>query len=160
MDPNTAELIREVATDALKILGPAIIAAIATYKSIKSQYNIEKLRLHDKDRALAHKQAFLFARRLRNRIFPMASDKVNAFKAVMRDEYFGKLDMELVYFGEDISTILDRLEEGYICLTDPDLIPEMDPDKTKKFLEEELFEMTDQLVKAVRKSMREGGVSA
>jgi hypothetical protein len=43
MDPASAELIKIVATDAIKILGPAIIAAVATYYATKAQYDAKLL---------------------------------------------------------------------------------------------------------------------
>lgn len=41
MDAATVELIQTVATDAIKILGPAIIAAFATYKATQAQFEIK-----------------------------------------------------------------------------------------------------------------------
>lgn len=41
MDPALAGLIEAVALDALKILGPAIVAAVATYKATKVQYELK-----------------------------------------------------------------------------------------------------------------------
>ncbi len=40
MDPEIANLIKTISIDAIKILGPAIIAAFATYKATKMQYEI------------------------------------------------------------------------------------------------------------------------
>lgn len=41
MEAATIELIQTIATDAIKILGPAIIAAFATYKATQSQFEIK-----------------------------------------------------------------------------------------------------------------------
>lgn len=41
MDPVTASLIEAVLLDALKILGPAVVAALATYKATSSQYRFK-----------------------------------------------------------------------------------------------------------------------
>ena len=41
MDASTVELIETITTDAIKILGPAIIAAFATYKATQAQFEIK-----------------------------------------------------------------------------------------------------------------------
>jgi len=41
MEPTTIELIKTVTTDAIKILGPAIIAAFATYQVSKAQFELK-----------------------------------------------------------------------------------------------------------------------
>lgn len=38
MDPETVEVLTALVSDAIKILGPAVIAAVATYKTARSQY--------------------------------------------------------------------------------------------------------------------------
>ena len=41
MDATTIEAIKPIVTDSIKILGPAIIAAYATYKATMGQLNIK-----------------------------------------------------------------------------------------------------------------------
>ncbi len=40
MEPTTFELIKEIATDAIKILGPATIAALVAYKASEAQFEL------------------------------------------------------------------------------------------------------------------------
>ena len=140
MEPATAEMVTAVATDAIKILGPVIVTAWVTYKVARAQIDLERVRVHEKDRIEAYKHLFSFAKKLQNRTFPLAEGKKKAFIEIMSNVYLSKLDRDLVYFGEDSLRVLDTLESQYVCMTDPDLIPEMNPDEETKFLENELFQ--------------------
>jgi len=60
MNVETAELIKAIMTDAIKILGPAAIAAYATYRASKAQFEI-KLKEIDKNHAFeARKNLFQY----------------------------------------------------------------------------------------------------
>lgn len=150
MEPSTIELVKDVLTDAIKILGPAIITAFVAYRSFKEQFAIEKLRLHDKDRIEAHKRLFLFARKMSNETFPLADNKLSAFKCLMKKEYFGKIDIDSVYYPDAVIEILDKLESQYICMTRGELIPEMDEKELELFIENELFNYAKKLRKAAK----------
>ncbi|MFL0804253.1 MAG: hypothetical protein K6L81_11085 [Agarilytica sp.] len=58
MDPVLADLIQSVSSDALKILGPAIIAALATYKATKAQYEL-KIREMEESHGFKAREALL-----------------------------------------------------------------------------------------------------
>lgn len=160
MEPATAELIQAVATDAIKILGPAIITGWVTYKVARAQIKLEKVRVHERDRMEANKRLFSFVRKLQNQTFPLAEEKRRSFIEIMRKEYFGKLDGDLLYFTDDSLRVLDALESQYICMTNPDLIPEMNPNDETRFLENELFQSAQQLVDQVRSATRIRDVNA
>lgn len=49
MDATTVELIKTIATDAIKILGPAILAAYMTYKTAKMQFESKLRELENKN---------------------------------------------------------------------------------------------------------------
>jgi len=147
-------VVQAIATDAIKILGPAIVTAWVTYKIARSQIDLEKVRVHEKDRIEAYKKLFSFAKKLQNQVFPLAEGKRKAFIETMRNEYFGKLDRDLVYFEEDPLRVLDALESRYVCMTNPDLIPEMDPDEERKFLESELLQSAQELIDQVKHATR------
>ena len=139
MDAVTAEVVKSVATDAIKILGPAIITAWVSYRVARNQFALEKVRAHGKDRVEANRRLFLFAQRLRNRTFPLASDKKSAFLSMMDKEYFGVLERDLLYLDDKSLDILEDLEARYICMTDGDLIPEMNTEEEEAFLEKRLY---------------------
>ena len=160
MEPVTAELIREVATDAIKILGPAIVTGWVMYKVARAQIDLEKVRVHEKDRMEAHKKLFSFARKLQNQMFPLAEGKRKMFIEIMRKEYFGKLDADLLYFTDKSSRILGKLESQYICMTNPDLVPEMIPDDEERFLEGEVFQNAQELIDQARGATRIRNVNA
>jgi len=135
MDPATIDLIKVVATDAIKILGPALIAAYVAYRASKTQFSIEKLKIHDKDRTEAYKRLLAFSRKLRNETFPLAEHKRSAFIDIMKNEYLQRLELDYVYFSEDTTTILDELESRYVCMTRGELISEMDAEEENDFVE-------------------------
>ena len=60
MEPATIELIKVVATDAVKILGPAGIAAYATYQAAKAQFEIKLKELEKTHEFGAREHLFRF----------------------------------------------------------------------------------------------------
>jgi len=160
MDTATAELIKAVVTDAIKIIAPAAIAAYVSYRTVKRQFDIERVRLHEKDKVEALKRLLKFAREMRNGTFPLAEEKRRAFLNIMRSHFFGKLELDYVYFSDEVTKLLDDLEERYICMTRGELIPEMDAKEENEFIEHKLFEVADVLTKTVKKTMRTKGISA
>lgn len=153
LEPATAELIKVIGTDAIKILGPALIAAYAAYRAAKIQFSIEKLKIHDKDRIEAYKRLLAFSRKLGNEAFPLAENKRSAFVHVMKDEYLQRVELDYVYFSKDITKILDEFESRYVCMTRGELIPEMDTEEENNFLEKKLFSMTEDLAKHAKKAV-------
>lgn len=160
MDTATADLIKAVATDAIKIIAPAAIAVYVSYRTVKRQFDIERVRLHEKDKVEAHKRLLKFAREMRNETFPLAEEKPRAFLDIMRSQFFGKLELDYVYFSDEVTKLLDDLEERYVCMTRGELILEMDAKEENEFIEHQLFEVADVLAKAVKKTMRTKGISA
>ena len=160
MDAATADLLKAIATDAIKIICPAAIAAYVSYRTVKRQFDIERIRLHEKDSVDAHRRLLKFARSLRNDTFPLAEDKRRALMDLMRQQYIGKLELDYVYFAGEATDVLDTLEERYVCMTRGVLIPEMDPVDENEFLEHKLFQLADSLAKYVKKTMKDKGVSA
>jgi hypothetical protein len=156
LDPITANLL----TDAIKILGPAIVTAVVAYRTAKTHFETERMKLFDKDRTEAYKRLLRFARKLKNQTFPLAERKRNAFEKIMKQDYFDAVELDSIYFGERPVAILDELESRYVCMTDPDLIPEMDPDDERKFLDEKLYGLAEELSKEVRAIARKRGISA
>lgn len=160
MDPALATLLTTISTDAIKILGPAAIAAWVSYKVAKHQLEIERVRLHEKDRIAAYKRLFRFARRLENGSFPLATEKRRAFLDAMRGAELQELNADALYLDKESLEILEKLEERYLCMTDGDLAPEMRPDDEETFLEEELFSSAQRLVAQAKNATRIRGVNA
>ena len=77
----------------------------------------------------------------------------------MSSEYFGKLDVDSLYFADETAKALDELESRYVCMTNPDLIPEIDPQEEEEFLENRLFQVAEHLAQQVRAAMNVRGVS-
>lgn len=156
MDTATIDLIKVISTDAIKILGPALIAAYVAYRASKTQFSIEKLKIHDKDRTEAYKRLLAFSRKLRNETFPLAENKRSAFVHIMENEYLERLELDYVYFSEDTTTILDEFESRYFCMTRGELIPEMDTEEENDFIENKLYSMAEDLAKQARKAVHHG----
>lgn len=156
METATAELL----TDAIKILGPAIVTAWVAFKVARYQLEIERVKLFDKDRTEAYRKLLRFAHKLKNRTFPLAEDKRKEFIRIMEQDYVGSVEQELIYFDEASAKILDELESHYVCMSHPDLIPEMDQDEERRFLEDRLFVLSNELTSHVRKVMRKRKISA
>lgn len=156
MDPITANLL----ADAIKILGPAVVTAVVAYRTVKAHFEVERMKLFDKDRTEAYKRLLRFARKLRNQTFPLAERKRDAFKNIMKQDYFSALDLDSIYFGERPIKILDELESRYVCMTSADLIPEVDSNEEKEFLDEKLFNLAEELYEQVREVAHKRGISA
>lgn len=156
MNTATIDLIKVISTDAIKILGPALIAAYVAYRALKTQFSIEKLKIHDKDRTEAYKRLLAFSRKLRNETFPLAENKRSAFVHIMENEYLERLELDYVYFSEDTTTILDEFESRYFCMTRGELIPEMDTEEENDFIENKLYSMAEDLAKQARKAVHHG----
>jgi hypothetical protein len=156
VDAATAELL----TDAVKILGPAIVTAVVAFKVARYQLEIERVKLFDKDRTEAYRRLLRFAHKLKNHTFPLAEDKRKEFKSIMEQDYFGSIEHDLIYFDDTSIKILDELDSRYVCMTHPDLIPEMDRDEEREFLEKKLFGLSEELASQVRKVMRKRRISA
>lgn len=154
MEPATIELIKALGTDAIKILGPACIAAYVAYRASKNQFSIEKLKIHDKDRIEAYKRLLAFTRKLGNETFPLAEDKKTAFINVMKNEYWQRVELDYVYFSDDTTKILDEFESRYVCMTRGELIPEMDTDEEDDIFEKKLFSMTEDLAKFAKNAVK------
>ncbi len=79
----------------------------------------------------------------------------------MRKEYFEKkINEDAVYFPDEASKILDELESRYLCMIRRELIPEIDTNEEEDFIENKLFELSENLSKYVRDTMKKKGVRA
>ncbi len=146
--------IKSVTTDVIKIGLPAIVAAVATYKATRGHIDLERVRVHEKERMEANRKLFMFARKLSAKTFPLAQRKEQAFLTIMRQSYFGKLEDVSLYLSDESLALLDELENQFTCMTDPDLIPEMDPGEQSKFFEQGLYDSANKLVVLARKATR------
>lgn len=95
---------------------------------------IERLRLHDQERTNAHKRLFVFAKKAEDTIFPMAEDKKAALVKLMDDLYWGKVQLDQVYFSDTAHKTLDQFAEAYSCATHRDLVQDH-PELVEGFLE-------------------------
>ena len=105
---------------------------------------IEALRIHDKDRTQAHKRLFAFANRVRNETFPMAEDKERGFERVMASDYWGKLQLDQIYFSDRAAEILAHFEGMYTCMNRGELA-DNNADEVRRFFDKQVFAQSQEL---------------
>jgi hypothetical protein len=84
----------------------------------------------------------------------LAQNKRRVFIDTMERFYKNKIELDYPYFAPQIIKILDEFNERYICMTDPDLIPEMDREDEERFLEKQLFGDAGKIENIFKKAMR------
>lgn len=144
-----AAIITGVATVAGAIAG-AVITNVSNGWHDKNQYKIEKMKLHAIDKLAAYKRLSSFGKLLRRRAYPMSEDKdkISSFEEIMKQQYFGKLENDSVYFSPRINKILNEFEDNYTCMNDPDLIADTG-ESAKNDIKETLFNRVEELLSEV-----------
>ena len=131
------------------VLNGSLFPMIGTILSNRAALRLERLRIHEAQRHAAYTNLFKFARRLRNRIFPLAANKRGELHDAIK-EHFASLDF--AYYTDRIVKILDELDETYVCETHPDLVPE--ELIRREFYEGTLLKLVGELDRLSRKEMR------
>ena len=135
------------------------MTGVVAFRVARYQLEIERVKLFDKDRTEAYRRLLRFAHKLKNHTFPLAADKRREFIRIIEEDYLDSVEHELIYFDEMSAKILDELESRYVCMSYSDLIPEMDQNEEREFLENKLFVLSDELASHVRKVMRKRKIS-
>ena len=126
------------------VLIGSLFPMIGTILSNRAALRLERLRIHEAQRHAAYTNLFKFARRLRNRIFPLAANK--------RGELHDAIKEHFASYTDRIVKILDELDETYVCETHPDLVPgEL---IRREFYEGTLLKLVGELDRLSRKEMR------
>ncbi len=132
-------------------LGGVILGSLgAILKDIilrKLPVQLERVRIHDKDRIEAYKELIVFIRDIQNSSFPLAESKEADFRRIMKDKYEDKILRNLPYYNKHVIEGLDKMESNYLCLTNPDSIPEVD---CSSFIDKELFEIANKISKEIK----------
>src|SRR5437870_11170454 len=113
MDPGVLVALRGVVWEVIRTLGTAFIGGFVVLWTARRNLEVEKLKIHEKDRTQAHKNLLLFAQHLEDETFPEAQYKRQEFMRIIECEYLGKLQMEAIYFSEEINKTLDRFRGMY-----------------------------------------------
>ena len=131
--PDTGQISRGIdpgVLNGLFALGGVILGILgAILKDIvlrKLPVQLERVRIHDKDRIEAYKELIVFIRDIQNSSFPLAENKESEFRRLMKDKYEDRILRNLPYYHKDIIERLEKMESNYLCLTNPDLIFEVD----------------------------------
>lgn len=110
---------------------------------------IEQLKIHDGERTDALKRLYVFAKTLENETFPMAEDRDKGFRQAMDNLYWGRLQMDQIYFSDRADEILDRFAEMHVCMRRHELAEETE-DEIGTFLEEEASNLAEELARLAR----------
>lgn len=127
------------------------MAILRDHLNNKSRIRLERMRLHDKESRDAHKRLFVFSQKLSNRIYPLATGKREAFVDAMRS-YLDKYRSDLLWFSPQICNNIGKLEENYLCLTEPDLREDTREDVDRYFRKDELFDTLNQLAQEAKRN--------
>ena len=127
-----------------------IFHLIRDFFNSRAKLVLEKLKIYGKNKREAYKMLFAFAQKLEDRCFPLAERKEGNFISIMSDNYKDKLERYYLDFDPKIKKILKEFNEMYICMTVPDLIPEIE-DAVKAFFENKLFSLISELKKIANK---------
>jgi hypothetical protein len=99
----------------------------------KTQKNIERLRIHEKESLDAHKKLYSFIVYAENLMFPL-DDTRQAFTAVMK-KYATEVKQNKLYFTHEIREILDNFELQNAALGNSEIYPNVSfDDFTDKYL--------------------------
>ena len=131
--------------------GTVLAATITGYFYNKSKIQQEKMRLHNKESREAHKHLFVFSQELSNKVYPLASEKQQAFEDAMRT-YLDKHRSDFLWFSPRIFDILCKFEERYLCLKEIDLQEETQEEMEHYFSSDELFDTLNTLTKEAREN--------
>lgn len=69
----------------------------------------------------------------------------------MKDKYEDRILRNLPYYHKDIIERLEKMESNYLCLTNPDLIFEVD---CSDFIEKELFQIASEISKEIKSAIK------
>lgn len=127
------------------------MAILRDHLNNKSRIRLERMRLHDKESREAHKRLFVFSQKLSNRVYPLASGKQEAFVDAMRN-YLDEHRSDLLWFSPQICDSIRKLEECYLCLTEPDLREDTREDVERYFRKDELFDTLNQLTQEAKRN--------
>jgi hypothetical protein len=140
--------------DNLYLLPAVLIGAagplIKDWLNNRAQFRLEKLRIHESSRINVYRQLLVFAGDLQNNIFPHAEDKRVKFEDAMRRHYYGKIELDQIYFSGRIHEIPDEFENQFTCLTQDTLISET-YGEVEDFLNNKLYQMATELREEARK---------
>ena len=138
------------------LIGAAVVGGLLTIlgvllKSV-NQVSLEKMKLHEKDKCEAYKKLYSFAIKVSSSTFPLSEHKQKRFEAIMEAD-FSDVQNFILYYSEDISKILEEFESAYVCMTEPDLIPETQ-EYVENFIENTVCDYAGRLKKFAKRDFK------
>jgi hypothetical protein len=125
-------------------VGSLAAVLIKEHISSKTQIRIERLKLHERECLDAYKKLYSFVTHAGDMMWPPDEPRID-FIAVMK-LFTKEVKPNMLLFNTDIRKMLRELETQYACLSDQDLIPEIDFDT---FISNRVFKLFEELLKMI-----------
>ena len=129
---------------ALGSLGAVLIKELL---SSRTQINVERLKLHERECLDAYKKLYAFAAYAGDLLFP-PNDPRSDFISVMKHSFTKEVKPNMLLYTGEIREMLRELEAQYTCLGDPDLIPPMNFDD---FIDKRAIKLLEAILETVEK---------
>lgn len=112
----------------------------------RSQVRIERLKKYDSDVFSAYRELHRFISSAYSLLWP-PTDPPQDFRDLMRHKYFKGINDNILFYTPNIRKILEKLKSQYVCMGNPDLIPEK---PFKEFYKDHLYNLLCEMEKAAQ----------
>ena len=137
-------------------VGVAVVGGLLALSGILltniNQVSLEKIKLHEKDKCEAYKKLYSFAAKISSSTFPLSEHKQLRFEAIMKTDFVDVQNF-IFYYSDDITKILEEFESAYVCMTEPDLIPETE-EYVENFIESTVCDYASKLKKFAKRDFK------
>ncbi len=111
----------------------------------RHQIRIERLKIYESNVFSAYNELYHFISRAYSWLWP-PNEPAREFRELMEDIYFKDIKKHMLFYSSEVRKILGKLESQYLCMGDPDLIPEKPFDE---FYRDDLVKLLQELGRAV-----------
>jgi hypothetical protein len=111
----------------------------------RAQMRIERLKMYDSNVFSAYNDLYGFISHAYDWLWP-PNEPDKEFRELMKSYYFKDIKKNMLFYGPEIRKILGKLESQYVCMGDPDLMPEK---PFEKFYDDDLLNFLHTIEKAV-----------
>lgn len=119
---------------------------IKEWVTSRSQIRVERLKIYESDIISAHKKLYRFISIAYSSLWP-PNEPEREFRELMKYEYFKEIKENMLFYSQDIRKILKTFESQYICMGNPDLLPEKSFDE---FYDDDLLDSLGELDRSIR----------
>jgi hypothetical protein len=127
------------------------IALFNTYLTNRTNYRLEKLKMHGGARLDAYKTLFNFAQIIANVYHPLSDTQISDFISIMNGRFEKEIRPNLLYYSPPISKILEEYDGMYFCATNRGDLTEESDKKLQEFVARGFYESAVKLKELIRK---------